>query len=339
MSMRSILSTTALAAVLAGPAAAGDYELAPATLDLGGLQAGSTDYSASFSAAPGGEGASSNYRLRTGYAGQLFDPDVLPAVDFIPPGSLAADGSAKVFSASAAGVDGLLLTYEGRGFTNYNPSDSAPTAPGLYRVNASPRTQDHTGSAWFDFVISGPIAAPDTFTKPANNSLVSIRMNDLLANDTRILPDGTVTSEGLSIVGVKPGEGNEVSLGEGKDEGWVLFMSSSAATETFGYVVSDGTSTADGVVTLTPPGTAPAFTLQIAARGQPVFDGSRTTLEMDFIGVAGQDYQIEWSTDLTTWVSAGTSTPDPQGAFKVTFNVAGDHVDSWSQRLFFRAKR
>lgn len=330
---------TALAAVLAGPAAAGDYELAPATLDLGGLQAGSTDYSASFSAAPGGEGASSNYRLRTGYAGQLFDPDVLPAVDFIPPGSLAADGSAKVFSASAAGVDGLLLTYEGRGFTSYNPSDSAPTAPGLYRVNATPRTQDHTGSAWFDFVISGPIAAPDTFTKPAGGPLLSIRMSDLLANDTRILPDGTVSSEGLSIVGVKPGDGNKPTLGEGKDEGWVLFMSSSAGTETFGYVVSDGTSTADGVVTLTAPGSSPAFTLQIAARGQPVFDGSRTTLEMDFIGVPGQDYQIEWSTDLTTWIPAGTSTPDPQGAFKVTFDVAGDHVGSWSQRLFFRAKR
>lgn len=323
----------------AGFSAGADYSLAPTAIDHGGLQAESMNYSTSFSAAPGGAGGSTNYRLRSGYAAQLFDPDTLPDVDIVPPVSLAADGSRKSFSASADGVDALHFTYEGRGITSYAPSSSAPATPGLYRVNVSAVSQDFIGSVFRDFVISGPLAAADSVTKPANNSPISITTKELLANDTRVLPDGRVTSEGLSIVGVTRGSGNQVYLGEEEDEGWIFFMSSPASTEAFTYVVSDGVSTANGTVTVTALNAATPSSLQIVRRGTPAFDGSRTTLAMDFIGVPGQNYQIEWSPNLDTWISAGTSATGLTGSFTVTLSVDGNHLTSWNQSLFFRAKR
>jgi hypothetical protein len=317
---------------------AAEYALAPAALDQGGLQAGSANYSASFSAAPGGEGGSSNYRMRSGYAGQLFDPDALPDVDIVPPGSLAADGSGKSFSASAAGVEGLVLTYEGRGFTSYASTSSAPAIPGLYRLSVSSLSQDFIGSAYRDFVISGPIAGADFFSKPVDTPTVSISLTEMLANDIRVLPDGSVSSAGLSIVGVTPGSGNSVLLGEGEDAGWIFFMSSSASAGIFSYVVSDGVSTANGEVTVTTLAPATPLGLQIVRHGIPEFDGSRTTLTMDFIGVPGQAYQMEWSADLSTWISAGTSASGLSGFFTVTLSREGDHLTSWNQSLFFRAK-
>lgn len=339
MLIRQIIRMAVLAPGLAAPLAAADYVLAPAALDHGGRQAASANYSASFSAAPGAVGTSANYRLRSGYAAQLFDPDTLPAVDFIPPGSLAADGSGKDFSATAAGVGGLRLMYEGRGFTSYALSGAAPVAPGLYRVKAAAISQDYTGNAHRDFVITGPIAGPDAITKAADHSPVAITVRDLLANDRRVLPDGSLSADGLSVIGVTAGPGNGAFLGEGEDEGWVFFMPSAAATEAFAYAVSDGQSSANGVVSVVALGAAPAFSLQIVRRGNPEFDGSRTTLAMDFIGVPGQNYQVEWSSDLSTWTSAGTIPTGPTGSFTVSFGLEGDHVSSWSQRMFFRAKR
>lgn len=339
MSLRQIILIMMLGAGCAGPVGGADYTLAPTALDSGGRQAGSRNYSASFSNAPGGNGVSSNYRLRSGYAAQLFDPDPLPPVDFVEPGSLAADGSQKIFNASAAGVGALRLTYEGRGFTQYAPSSSAPASPGIYRVKASAKSQDYQGSFYRDYVISGLLAAADRLTKPADNSPISITVNELLANDTRVLPDGSVSSAGLSIAGVDSGVGNSVFLGEEEDAGWIFFMPSSSTTEAFSYYLTNGVSSASGEVTVTALGAAPSFSLQIVRRGEPVFDGLCTTMTMDFIGVPGQNYQIEWSADLQNWISAGTSATGLTGSFAVTFSLEGDHLTSWNQSLFFRAKR
>lgn len=339
MYFRPLICIAALGPCLASSLAAADYALAPTTLDYGGLQARSADYTASFSAAPGVQGASPNYRLRSGYAAQLFDPDPLPAVDFVLPANLAADGSRKSVSATAGGVGALRIRYEGRGFTSYAPSPSAPTVPGLYRVHASAVSQEYIGLASQDFVISGPIAAPDSLTKQSISAPLSIRLDELLANDIRVLPDGSVSSEGLSILQVTPDGGNRVFLGGDEDAGWIFFLPSSSPTEAFGYVLSDGISTADGVVHVSLADILPAFTLQIVGRGQPVFDGSRTTLAMDFIGVPGQDYQVEWSENLSTWNPAGVHSTGSTGSFTVNFAADGDHIESWSRSLFFRARR
>lgn len=341
MPFRRIILILLVGPGFAGPALAADYSLAPAVLDSGGQQAGSANYSASFSAAPGGEGTSTNYRLRSGYAGQLFDPDTLTGVNFILPVSLAANGSAKSISTTAHGAGVLLLTYEGRGFTSYLSSSDAPSTPGLYRVSAAAVSQEYIGSVSRDFVISGPLAGADALTKTINNAPIAITLQQLLANDTRVRPDGTVTSSGLSITGVLAGSGNRVFLGAEEDAGWIFFAPSTAPSEVFGYVVSDGVSIANGVVTVTAQGSATPFTLQFVRRGIPVYDNinNRTSLSVDFIGVPGQNYQVEWSPDLSTWNSAGLISTGLTGSFTVTFSAAGDHVAAWTQSMFFRAKR
>jgi hypothetical protein len=50
-----------------------DYSLDPTAIDSGGATASSTLYTINASTAPGSAGASANYSLRSGYAGQLLD--------------------------------------------------------------------------------------------------------------------------------------------------------------------------------------------------------------------------------------------------------------------------
>jgi len=318
---------------------AADYSLQPSSLDHGGHLGNSAHYQVVFSHSPGAEGSSPQYRLRAGFAGQLFDPDSLPPVDFVSPGSLAADGSPKVFLAQAQNVDALALSYEGRDGTAYNSSATPPVNPGLYRVSASSLSQEYVGSAYRDFVISGPLAMPDFLSKPTNHSAISISLQKLLANDIRILPDGSKTSQGLTLTSVVSGSGNSVILGEEEDNGWIFFTPSNSTTDAFGYVISDGVSTANGVVTVNVQGANPPFTLQFVRNGIPVYDGSQTSLAMDFIGVPGQNYQVEWSSDLITWHSAGTVPTGLTGSFTVSIVQAGNHVSEWKQRMFVRARR
>jgi hypothetical protein len=140
---------------------------------------------------------------------------------------------------------------------------------------------------------------------------------------------------------VLAGSGNRVFLGAEEDAGWIFFAPSTAPSEVFGYVVSDGVSIANGVVTVTAQGSATPFTLQFVRRGIPVYDNinNRTSLSVDFIGVPGQNYQVEWSNNLSTWNSAGLISTGLTGSFTVTFSAAGDHVAAWTQSMFFRAKR
>jgi len=310
-----------------------NYTLAPAALDYGGGRATSSNYTVDLSNMAGGVGSSENYTERSGFAGQLFD------VEFTPPVSLVADGTPKIFTAVAAGVGDLILSYQGRGFTIYDASSEAPSLPGLYQVTASSAGDVFTVSATVDFVISGPVAVADALTKPLDNSDIAITLPELLANDFLVLPDGSVTSTGLLITGVTAGPGNRVFLGEDFDAGWIFFMPSVDSVEAFAYVISGGVSTANSVVTVTALSTAPPFNLQIVRRGSPVFDGSRTTLAMDFIGVPGQDYQVEWSTDLAIWLSGGTIPTGLTGSFTVNLSLEGDHLSTWNQSMFFRTKR
>jgi len=50
-----------------------DYSIDPTTIDGGGATGSSTHYTINGSTAPGAAGASANYALRSGYAGQLMD--------------------------------------------------------------------------------------------------------------------------------------------------------------------------------------------------------------------------------------------------------------------------
>lgn len=237
------------------------------------------------------------------------------------------------------GVSGFSYSYVGRDGTTYSTSSTAPTAPGLYKVTATSTDSNYTGSAENSYFIAGVIAGDDSLTKPADHSAISIRVSELLANDSRITSLGAVSASGLTITGVTAGAGNSVVLGTGADAGWIFFTPSSGASDTFTYAVSDGTNSANGTVTLTAEASLPPITLQLVKKGTAAFDGTTTRVSHDFIGVPGQTYQIEYSTDLTTWVAAGSVSTGATGSFSVNFSRAGDEAAAWNAHQFFRAKR
>jgi hypothetical protein len=315
------------------------YTLEPQAVDHGGLSVASANYSASFSGAPGGAGASSYYESRSGYAGQLLDQVPLPPVTFIPPASLAADGGPKNFTATSSADSGFTFSYAGRGVTTYGPSSNAPSLVGLYTVTATPTSYWYSGSSAFNFVISGPLPATDFLTKPADHASILIAASELLTNDSRLLASGTFSSAGLTVTGVAAGAGNAVYLGTGLDAGWILFVPSHAASETFTYTVSDGVSSASVAVTVSAVGSMPTFQLHMVKRGTATFDGSQTTSSLDFAGVPGQQYQVEYSTDLAQWLSAGTISTGPTGSFTVLLSRPGNFAAAWNSSLFFRARR
>ena len=334
MTRRRMIFLALLPGAVVGGSSA-NYLLEPSAIDNGGLLAGSVRYTASFSSSPGGAGSSGDYAVRTGYAGQLAE--ALPAVVFTPPGSLAFDGTSKNFSANIGSII-LSVFYEGRGFTTFGPTPDAPSAVGLYGITAM-AGPDYLGSAQQDFSISGPIAPGDSLTKPANHARMTIAVSELLANDSRLLPDGTISSGGLSITAVTAGAGNRVFLGSGGDAGWILFIPSTAASDSFSYSVSDGVSTVTTAVTVSALGFTPAFTLQMTKRGTAVFNGTHTTSTFDFVAVPGQLYQIEYSSDLVQWISGGSISSGTTGSFSVNLTQAGNFAAAWNSSLFFRAKR
>ena len=254
----------------------------------------------------------------------------------LDPTSLTFSGGVVTVS---NGVSGFSYSYVGRDGTTYSTSSTAPTAPGLYKVTATSTDSNYTGSAENSYFIAGVIVGDDSLNKPADHSAISIRVSELLANDSRITSLGAVSTSGLTITGVTAGAGNSVVLGTGADAGWIFFTPSSAASDTFTYAVSDGSNSANGTVTLTADGSLPPITLQLVTKGTAAFDGATTRVSHDFIGVPGQTYQIEYSTDLITWISAGSVSTGATGSFSVTFSRAGDEATAWNAHQFFRAKR
>lgn len=315
------------------------YTLEPLAVDHGGQHAASPKYSLDSSASPGGAASSSSYESRSGYVGQLLDPESLPQVTFIPPASLAADGGAKNFTVTSSADSGFVFSYAGRGGTTYGPTSGAPSMAGLYTVTATPTSSWYGGNATLNFVVSGPLPAADSLTKPANHAPILISASEILANDTRLLANGTISSTGLTVTGVAAGTGNAVQLGTGADAGWILFVPSNAPSETFTYTVSDGVSSTSVTVTVNAAGFMPTFQLQMLKRGAVTFNGSITTGSFDFIGVPGQSYQIEYSTDLAEWFPAGATSTGPTGSFTVFLSRSGNFAAAWNSSLFFRARR
>ncbi|MDA0859006.1 MAG: MBG domain-containing protein, partial [Verrucomicrobia bacterium] len=96
---------------------------------------------------------------------------VLPAVTFrFPEEGLTYSGSPKSFAASAPGVSGFSLRYEGLSPTTYPESATPPTQVGTYRVTATSTDKNYVGSAIQVFTINGANLTPEsiTFTYPAN---------------------------------------------------------------------------------------------------------------------------------------------------------------------------
>jgi hypothetical protein len=85
------------------------------------------------------------------YATLTISPATLTAEDV----TLTDNGDGS-YSASATGVSGFSITYEGRNGTSYGPSSTPPTEPGDYKVTATSTDPNYSGSKSADYSIAGP---------------------------------------------------------------------------------------------------------------------------------------------------------------------------------------
>lgn len=249
----------------------------------------------------------------------------------------AGDGS---YTASAAGVSGFTYSYVGRDPTTYGPSVTPPTAAGFYTVTGTSTDVNYnSASASVSYSVVGPVAVADSRTKSAGNAAQLIPISELLANDIRITSTSGATVTGdlsvPAVTAVTSGLNNTATLAGA----FIQFTPSSASTDTFTYTVSYGGKTATATVTVTTETQAPSFDLQIVKVGTADFAGGNTTVTHDFIGVPGQTYLVEYSTDLTNWASAGNQSTGATGSFSVTFTKSGDVAADWNAHMFFRARR
>ena len=281
-----------------------------------------------------GGGLASNYSLANGTATGVVTAASLSSGDItITP---VGDGS---FTASATGVSGFSISYSGRTesgvTTSYGPSPSCPHVPGFYTVTATSTDGNYSGSGSSNYYIAGPVAVNDAITKPAGNPSLVLTLASLLVNDVRITPEGVVATDGMSITGVINGSGNSAEI----DGGDILFTPGGSSPETFTYVLSYGSQTAIGTVTVTTESSAPTFALQIAKVGTATYSAPNTTVTHDFIGVPNQTYALEYTTDLNgTWTRAGDPSTGATGSFSVTITESGDVAADWNAHMFFRAR-
>ena len=243
-------------------------------------------------------------------------------------------GSGITYSIDPALPSGLLLNPT-TGEISGTPSVTSGSA--IYTVTAT----NAGGYATTQLTIMvgyavGPVAVADSLTKPADNEPYLIPVSQLLGNDFRITnTSGATVTTGLTVSAVTSGSGNTATL-DGK---FVQFTPSNGSTDTFTYTVTDGTKTATATVTITTETQAPTFTLQFVKKGTATFAGGNTVVTHDFIGVPGQVYLLEYTTDMEgAWTSAGNQNTGATGSFSVTFTKSGDVAADWNAHMFFRAR-
>ena len=275
-------------------------------------------------------------------------PAVLGSVTFNSPESLAGDGTAKDFVAEATGVASFTYSYSGRAPTNYGPSAAAPSAPGFYKVTATPDA-NFTGTASQDFFITGPLASDDAVSVSVNSqtTTVPISVTSLLANDRRIDSAGQLVTTGLTITALGATSGGTQPSIVGGD---ILFQPLPAASglETFTYFVADNNgSEATATVTVTKddtPTIPPAVRMHLA--GHATYDSSTATTRVThrFAGTPGDVVAFVYTPELgaayrnhTIGGYAPAITADADGIFQLTITEPGNHAAAWNSRMFFRA--
>jgi hypothetical protein len=245
------------------------------------------------------------------------------------------DGS---FTASASGGVTFTYSYAGRtanGYaTSYSASATAATAPGYYTVTATSSNPNYTGSKSVQYFIAG-LVPNGGLTKPSDNQPFVIEQAGLLAKISRITSDGSLVAGDLAVGSVASvtGLGGSSAELDGTD---ILYTPTSSASDSLRVAIS-GYSYPVTIAVAT-EGSAPTFTLQIVKVGTAVYSSGSTAMTNDFIGVPNQSYEVEYSTDLTNWVNAGSVNTGATGSFSVTLSQASDVAATWNRALFFRAK-
>jgi len=222
---------------------------------------------------------------------------------------------------------GSLTRAAGEGAGIYAITQGTLTAGSNYTIN-------FTGA---NLIIRGPIAQADATTKPSDSSQIKIALSTLLSNDTRIDINGATQTDSLSITGVTNGPTCTVSISGAS----VLFTPDGTSnSDTFTYTLLDSVSGANDTGTVTVTTNATPFTLQIVDKQGPTFNGTNTSLTVDFVGVPNQSYTIDYSIDLNTWTSypGNPVSTGATGSFAITLTASGDQTGAWSS-MFFRATR
>ena len=263
------------------------------------------------------------------------------SISFSPAASVAKlDGSLTLAGTASSG---LAVSYASSAPAIASVSGSTLT---LHQGGSVTLTASQTGGANYTAAtavartlnITGFAAMDDAVSRAANSSGIKIPVASLLANDGQMSSNGTVTAgTGLTITGVTAGSGNSVRV----SGAFVFFtpsdLTASAATS-FTYSVSDGSSTATATVTVSTVDATP-FSLSLLRVVTPAaFNGTSTSVTVEFAGVPSQTYQIEYSTGLNIWSAPQAVATGSTGTFEATFTKDGNQLPAWNS-LFFRASR
>ncbi len=256
------------------------------------------------------------------------------------PLSVVANGQVK-----AKGQPDPIFTYSAGalvGSDTFSGSLSrvAGENPGLYSITLGSLSAGPNYSISFTgatLVITGPTPGNDAVSKPRLTAPVTIPVATLLGNDSRIDAAGTVQNNGLSVTAVASGPTNTVTLSGGS----VHFTADgTSSVDTFTYTVSDGSTTATATVTVTLDLNAAPLALKVATKGVATFDGTNTSITVNFTGTPSQTFNVQYTTNLApagTWIG-GTLVDSPaNGTFSVIFTAAGDQTALWNTQMFYRA--
>jgi hypothetical protein len=290
--------------------------------------AGSTTITAS-------QAGNSNYEAAPDVMQTLTVSKASQTITFTLAASVAKSDSSVALNGTAS--SGLAVQYNSsnQAVAGVSGSTLNLVAPGSTTVTASQSGDSNYNAATpvdQTIVVTGPIAASDSVARQSNTQSIDIAAATLLANDTRVASDGSIQSNNLTITGVTSGVGNSVSL-FGTVVSYTPADPSATAPLTFTYTVSDGSSSDVGTVTVA------TSKLEVVHNNEAVYDGSQTSITVQFASVPNQTYTIQYTTDLTdanSWTSAGQWSTTGTGSFAATITASGDHVAEWNAHMFFR---
>ncbi len=78
---------------------------------------------------------------------------------------------------------------------------------------------------------------------------------------------------------------------------------------------------------------------QLAGVGIPSFDGTDTTVTQSFLATPNASVMVEYRDSLSAgpWTSSGPHDTGATGSFSIVISRPGNHTDSWSKQMFYRA--
>ena len=271
-----------------GGADAGNYALQNTTASTtANITAGATTVTVTSSANPAGFNASVTFTA-------TLPADATGNVVFL------ANGTAWITNALASGTNATALATLPRGTNTIEVQYGGDS-------NYLAATNDLAGG---QVITNHPPVANNTSYSRNGSFTWKILVSDLLTNASDVDVDTlTLTGVGVST--------NSITLDTTTYPGYVAYYNPSLVDDQFNYTVSDGFGgTNSGVITLT-AGSSGGVTGQVNS-----FTVSGGVANMTFTGIPGYPYNVQRSTDLTTWSTIWTTNAPSNGLFQFNDNSA-----------------